>query len=274
MGNEPRTGTRYYFVDEAGDTTLFDAKGRRIVGSQGVSRAFLVGVAEIDDVDGLGARLNELRRNLVADPYFRNIPSMKPEAGKTALAFHAKDDLPEVRREVFKLLATAPVKVQVVMRRKSDLVTEARFLHRRGLRLQATHIYDDLVKRLFKNLLHRGDSHEICFARRGKSDRQEALVDALSRAQVNFQRQWRAETVRPFTVRSSVPSQDPGLQIVDYFLWAVQRLFERREDRFYMAIADRYSLIMDLDDKSTRPYGEWYSSRNPLTLEKAKPLES
>jgi hypothetical protein len=29
------SGTRYYFVDEAGDATLFDARGHVIVGAEG-----------------------------------------------------------------------------------------------------------------------------------------------------------------------------------------------------------------------------------------------
>lgn len=31
---------------------------------------------------------------------------------------------------------------------------------------------------------------------------------------------------------------------------------------------------MDLDDTRNNEYGEWYSKRNPLTLEKTKPLIS
>jgi hypothetical protein len=40
----------------------------------------------------------------LADPYFKGVPSMQADAKKTALFFHAKDDLPEVRREVFRVL--------------------------------------------------------------------------------------------------------------------------------------------------------------------------
>ena len=40
----------------------------------------------------------------MSDPYFNGVPSMQAKARKTALAFHAKDDLPEVRRDVFTLL--------------------------------------------------------------------------------------------------------------------------------------------------------------------------
>ena len=55
-------------------------------------------------LEALTGELAALRAQLLSDPYFKGVPSMLPEAKKTALFFHAKDDLPEVRREVFKVL--------------------------------------------------------------------------------------------------------------------------------------------------------------------------
>jgi len=267
-------GRKHYFVDEAGDGTLFNARGVVIVGQPGVSHTFMVGVADVPDPHAARQALDALRSSLLADPYFKGVPSMQPSAGKTALCFHAKDDLPEVRREVFRLLPTLGAKVQVAIRRKSALVEEARALKSVGARLSTSDVYDDLVKRLFKNLLHRGETHEVCFARRGKSDRQEALTLALQRSKENFRRKWKHETDAPFTIRASVPSADAGLQLVDYYLWALQRLMELGEDRYFASVADQFSLIMDLDDKRSKPYGRWYTARDPLSADKKKPLES
>jgi hypothetical protein len=259
-------GIKHYFVDEAGDGTLFNAHGVDIVGRDGVSHTFMVGVAEIEDPLAVGHRLGALRAELLRDPYFRNVPSMRPSQNKTAIFFHAKDDLPEVRREVFRLISSLGVKFQVAIRRKSELVGQARLLHRHGQRMTPSGIYDDLV--------HRGESHEICFARRGKGDRQEALTEAIRRAKHNFSNKWKSELDLPFRIRSSVPSQEAGLQIVDYGLWAIQRLFERGEDRFALAIAPCCRLIMDLDDTRLKNYGRWYSDADPIALEKIKPLKS
>ncbi len=268
-------GIKHYFVDEAGDTTLFDATGAAIVGRPGVSNAFIVGVADVPDPVAARTSLESLRRSLLADPYFRGVPSMQPSAGKTADAFHAKDDVQEVRRDVFRLLPTLEVKVQVAFRRKSVLAAEAqRHFRATGRKTVAGEIYDDLIKRLFKNLLHRGSMHEVCFARRGKSDRQEALTAALTRAQTNFRATWNTDQCQPFHVRSSVPSQDTGLQVIDYYLWALQRLLERQEDRYFSLVAGQFSLIMDLDDKDDAPYGKYFTAANPLSLEKIKPLKS
>ena len=50
-----------FFVDEAGDLTLFDRKGRVLLGTDGVSNHFMVGVAHILDVEMAHDRLESLR---------------------------------------------------------------------------------------------------------------------------------------------------------------------------------------------------------------------
>jgi len=259
----------HYFVDEAGDLNLFNKRGRVLLGRPGVSYFFMVGVAHLPDPSEAVRRLEDLRRQLLADPYFEGVPSFQPAANKTAVAFHAKDDLPEVRREVFKLLPELGTKVQVVIRSKPILVREAQALFRyRQSKLKANDVYDDLVKRLFKNLLHKADRNEITFARRGTSPRFVALQQAIERARQNFAAQWGNPGDTPTLIHSGYPDQYAGLQVIDYYLWAVQRLYERREARFFELLRPGYRLIMDLDDKRHKPYGTWYSDKNPLALDK------
>ena len=176
---------------------------------------------------------------------------------------------------MFQLLPTLGVKVQIAIRRKAILVNEAQSLFKYGRKLRADDIYDDMVKRLFRNLLHGADSNDICFARRGKSERAEALTTAIHRAKENFNRKWRRQIDKPTHIWASFPSENTGLQVVDYYLWALQRLYESGEERFFRLLGQDYRLIMDFDDTRRKPYGEWYSDRNPLTLDKIKsPLAS
>jgi len=108
--------TRHFFVDEAGDLTLFDRRGRSMIGCAGVSRYFMVGVAEIREPAEASARLAALRKELLSDPYFAGAPSLHPARSKTALAFHAKDDLPEVRWRVYEQLRGLDIRVAVALR--------------------------------------------------------------------------------------------------------------------------------------------------------------
>ncbi|HRF94726.1 MAG TPA: hypothetical protein PLZ51_06025, partial [Aggregatilineales bacterium] len=92
---------RYYFVDEAGDGVIFNKRGKVIIGTEGCSRFFMLGLLDDPKPDVLQKDLNDLRTQILADPWFNKIPSINPQSRKTAFAFHAKDDIPEVRREVF-----------------------------------------------------------------------------------------------------------------------------------------------------------------------------
>ena len=113
--------TNHYFVDEAGDLTFFDRKGRIIVGQPGASKFFMVGVAQIFQPEQVTLELAELRKQLCNDPRFKDIPSMQPSAKKTAITFHAKNDHQDVRMEVFKLMQTFEVKIFVAIRCKAEL---------------------------------------------------------------------------------------------------------------------------------------------------------
>ena len=121
-------------------------------------------------------------------------------------------------------------------------------------------------------MLHKADENRITFARRGKSSRYEALKTAIERAQANFEKKWAIQADRPTSIKSAYPSKHAGLQVIDYYLWALQRLYERGEDRFFSLLRDGYRLIVDLDDKRHRRYGEYYDSRHPLSAKEIKPV--
>lgn len=266
-------GTRYFFVDEAGDLTLFGRRGKSLLGTEGVSNCFMVGVAAISEVEQVTADLERLRKELLADSYLNCVPSMQPGEGKTALFFHAKDDCPEVRERVFKLLRSHPIKVQVGIRRKRELMELSRFARTSGFRIDVNQVYDDVVKTLFKRSLHRAERNMIYFARRGKSDRQKALEAAIARARWNFQRDTGIQSDCPTCIIPAYPAEIVGLQVVDYFLWALQRFCERGDERYFHYLRGSYRLIMDFDDKRNgKSYGRWYNDTDPLTKQKWLPL--
>ena len=86
-----RSDRRHYFVDEAGDPVLFGEHNRIVVGEQGRSKFFILGMVSVDDPDALRRSLTALRAELLADPMLAAIPSMMPDNRKTAVMFHAKN---------------------------------------------------------------------------------------------------------------------------------------------------------------------------------------
>ena len=268
QSKERSPSIRHYFVDEAGDGTLFNGRGRIIVGIEGCSRFFILGLLDVPDPESLAREMEELRAHLLADPYFKGVPSMQPEAKKTVLAFHAKDDLPEVRREVFHLLLRHSLRFFAVVRDKRKLLEYVRQRNERDVtyRYHPNELYDYLVRRLFKTLLHKDDEYHICFAKRGKSDRTAALRRALETARHRFSVQWGITSTAPIYVIPSTPPAYAGLPAVDYLLWALQRLYERSEDRYVELLWPAFRLVHDLDDTRQARYGVYYSQKKPLKL--------
>jgi hypothetical protein len=258
---------RHYFVDEAGDGTLFDARGRILVGRNGCSSFFILGMLDVQDPSRLGGEMEALRHRLLADPYFRGVPSMQPEQRKTAIAFHAKDDVQEVRREVLALLATQEVTFSAVVDYKQRVLDYVRQRNERDskYRYHPNELYDHLVRRLFKQQLHKDDAYRITFARRGRSDRTGALKQAIETARRRFCDQRGLSASASIEVVPANSADSPPLQATDYLLWALQRVYERREDRFFSLLSGRVGVIHDLGDTRNAPYVRYYSKRNVLT---------
>jgi hypothetical protein len=267
---KPATGTRHYYVDEGGDSTLFASNGKAIIETPGCSRFFILGLLDVPDPAGLQRAFDDLRSRLVADSYFQAVPSMQAHTKKTALAFHAKDDLPEVRKEVFSVLrSTSGLGFHAVVADKYRVLAYVRQQNERNptYRYHPNELYDYLTRRLFKNLLHKDGGYEIVFSKRGKSDRTAALHQALESARQRFAVQWNVVSSAPIQVSAAPPSGHAGLQAVDYFTWALQRLYEKGEDRFLTYIWQAVHLVQDIDDTRKAGYGVYYTHKKPLNAD-------
>ena len=183
--------TRNYYIDEGGDSTLFSRSGKVLIGSEGCSRFFILGVLDVPDPAALQCSTDNLRDRLLEDPYFSDVPSMQASTRKTALAFHAKDDLPEVRREVFRLLRdTEELRFFAVVADKWKVLEYVRQRNESDpdYRYHPNELYDYLVRRLFREKLHKSSRFEIFFSKRGRADRTAALREATRNNQEPIRR--------------------------------------------------------------------------------------
>lgn len=272
----------HLFVDEAGDPTLFSGTGKPIAGTPGCSRFFIMGKLEVAEPLALAAKLNTLREELLADPYFHAVPSFERERKKTAVAFHAKDDLPEVRYRVLRLLRQEGegLRFHAVVRDKQALLKEEQAKRERdaGYRYRPNDVYDGLVRRLFGKLHQLADHYELWVARRGPKDRNHAIREALIHAERDFEGKFGFSRggVDAWRIEVSDPHTTACLQAVDYFLWTLQRFYEERiepatgkaaarEDRFLRSLLPQMAEIDDMDFGGSTGI-HWTPSR-PLTLE-------
>jgi hypothetical protein len=258
---------RRYFVDEGGDSTLFSKTGKTLVGTEGCSRFFILGLLDVPDPVALNDRFDQLRARLMSDSYFKSVPSMQPDARKTALAFHAKDDLPEVRRDVFQILRdTEGLRFFAVVADKLSVLEYVRQRNKRepDYRYHPNELYDYLIPRLFRERLHQSSEYHITFSKRGKSDRTAALRQALQVARNRFAEQRNVISDASLQVSEARPKAQAGLQAVDYFIWALQRLYERGEERYVNYLRHTFRLVQDIDDRRKAGYGVYYTQKKPL----------
>lgn len=280
MSTSRETDTLFIFVDEAGDSTLFANRRRSIVGAHGCSRYFIIGKLEVDDPAGLSHRMTELRRELLAHPYFQGVPSFDPARKKTSVMFHAKDDLPEVRYQVFDLLVREGDNLRfhaVVSDKEAVLKTvRGRNASDPGYHYHHNELYDRLMRLLFGKFHRLADDYEVCVARRGNRDRNEALRNAIDHAERDFEATFGFGRggQDAWKIRVSTPRNDVCLQAADYFLWAIQRLYEPRtdasgnslrEERFVKLLWPQIGEIHDLNYGTA--YGTFFNKQRPLSLE-------
>ena len=253
--------TCHYFVDEAGDPTFYNEYGSSIVGKEGCSKTLILGFIRTEHPEILRYRLTKLHKEIVADPYLQSIPSL----AKTRLAFHAKDDCPEIREKVFKLIADLDFTAEFVVARKIESIFQRRH------RSKPSIFYDDLISKLFQNKLHLAKQNFIYFAVRSNKTRQGPLEDAIQVAVNAFEEKWDTKIDSVHHILPQSPVGEPCLQIVDYMNWAVQRAFHKGEDRYYKFVADKISFLCDIYDFSNYPKN-FYSRNNPFEIKRISPL--
>jgi hypothetical protein len=258
---EKTSEPQYYFVDESGDPSFYDRKGRFIVGKEGCSKILMLGFISTSTPDVLRSKLAEVKNSVVQDKYLKPIPSLADSID----AFHAKDDCPEVRERVFKAIANLPFKAEFIVARKKEQVFEKK--HRKNPNL----FYDDMVTKLFQNSLHKSDKNIIYFSVRGNSARQEPLENAVRAATFSFEKRWGQKIESEIGIFPQRPVGEPCLQVIDYMNWAVQRAFVRGEMRYLEFVREKISLIFDIYDYDKYPKN-FYTRKNPFEANKISPL--
>jgi hypothetical protein len=260
MGSQQQGG-RYFFVDESGDPTFYNAKGHLIVGEAGCSPILILGFISTDQPHLLRQELLRLQKELANEKYLMAVPSFE----KSLRVFHAKDDCPEVRQAVYKLIVNLPFESQFIVARKIEKVFTTSFNRNENK------FYDNLASRLFENVLHQHQHNFIYFAQRGSRERQKPLEAAIRSGIERFEERWDTKVASQISVISQRPVGEPCLQVVDYMNWALYRAFTTGEMRYFDFVRDKVSVIWDLYDLGKYP-NNYYTKDNPFDTKKISPL--
>lgn len=249
------------FLDEAGDTTFYGKGKTPILGSEGVSHCFILGMITINEpLDKVRQQVIGLQQSISNDLYFKEILSIQRKKATHGYFLHAKDDVPEVRKMVFELLNSLDCQFEAIVARKIY------DLYERKHNGKEAEFYADLLSHLLHDKLAEHPRLVLNLAERKKCTTHQNLTKGLEKAVAsaatkNSGKELNCKVV--FNVQQ--PTNEPLLNLVDYFCWAIQRVFERGETRYYNFIKDKITLIHDIYDFEKSKNGEIYGKERPLT---------
>lgn len=250
------------FLDETGDTTFY-GKGRKlIVGQQGVSLSFGLGVVRINHpLEEVRREVRALEVQVETDPLLNAIPSVQKRIASGGFFFHACKDSPDVRTVLLHYLRDLPCEAELVVARKIPTLFEKQHHGREE------EFYADLLAHLIKSRLKRAGTLVLNVAERGSSTREKVLTEALRLATERATKKWGGENLKARVVFNvQTPRTEPLLTVSDYLCWAVQRVFEQGDVRHYNYLAEKIRLVVDLYDREKYEGSRnFYDKRNPLT---------
>lgn len=255
----------YYFFDEAGTPQILGRHGVNLIQKGTASKTFMVGYLVVKDPASCRKALTELHDKISSDELLASIPSMH----STREAFHANKDCHEVRADVFRLLKTMDFEFFCIVARKQENIFRGKF------DLKDKRVYKYLVSKLLENRLHLYTEIDLYFSSMGNVVRKDTMEDAIEGAIKRFQEKWGYENNAKLRVVIQKNSEEPLLQAVDYVLWAIQRVYERGEYRYYDYLKDKIRLVYDIFDTryyNSKEHSLFYTPSNPLEAKKIDPV--
>ena len=264
-----KQGKLHVFIDEAGDTTFFGKGKENIVGQNGASSTFMLGMVQVkDNLTYIRQKIEQKALEIENSIYYAKVPSVQKRIQKYGkFVFHAKDDIPEIRKEFYDFLLSLDFSLQVVVGRKIMSL----FIKKHNS--NGNEFYADLLSHLLKDKL-KNSKIVLNIAERGSSTSQVNLELAIEKTKHRARNSHHklSEKIDLCEIVANVQpyNKEPILSLADYSLWAVQRVFEKGETRFYDYLISKISLVVDLYDYGDRTKSRWYnyySGKNKLTEE-------
>lgn len=236
---EKQTDKYHHFLDEAGDTTFFGKGGIPMLGKEGVSKYFSMGLCHFNEpLQPIRNKIIALEKKIATDPFFKVGSVQKKIAQTGKFYFHATDDIPEIRMLFLDLIMSIDFEFEMAISEKD--IEKFIKKHNRSER----ELYTDLLAHLLHSQMNKDGKHIFMVSQRGNTTRQATLEMALSKAVNILYDNTPIPTTNGKIILDVVNQKnEPLLNFVDYLCWAVQRKYERGEERFYEFIKPKIKTI-------------------------------
>lgn len=251
------------FLDEAGDTTFYGKGKTPILGSAGVSKCFILGMLKFKEpLDDVRKKVLHLQEKISRDRYFAGVCSIAKKKATRGYYLHATDDVPEVRKMMFELIDSLECSFEAVVARKDYLLFERKHNGRNA------EFYADLLSHLIGNEFVKHPRINLVIAKRSQSTGHKNLDFGLQKAVARLRQNDPTAPHGQVTFDVQHTLTEPLLNVADYFCWAVQRVFEKGETRFYDYLKDKIELIVDLfgSNAGYQNPANFFSKEKPLTI--------
>jgi hypothetical protein len=230
------------FLDEAGDTTFYGKGKIPLIGADGVSNYFILGMLTLNEpIIEVREKVITLQESIASDPYFLEVPSIKKKKEKMGYFLHAKDDVPEVRKMAFEFIKSINCHFDVVIGRKDYSIYEKKHNGNQA------EFYADMLSHLLHSSMNGYEKLVLNIAHRSQctthTNLQKGLHKAVAIASHKYPQDCNCcEMV--FNVQQ--PTTEPIINIADYFLWALQRKMERNENRYFNFLDNQINSVVNL----------------------------
>lgn len=225
---------QYFFFDESGDPNILGHHGKNLLKAGMVSKTFSVGFIKTENPKKIAKDLNALLEELKNDETLKAVPSIK----NLENGFHANKDCAEIRREVFKLLKQEDFQMYAIVARKDESLFREKF------NMNKKRLYKYLVSELIKNQIKESNQIDMYFSCMDNVVSLSTMTEAVDSALKSVYKD--NETQAQIHIYVQQPSQQALLQVIDYLLWTVYRLYEHNEARYFDYMKDKIINITEL----------------------------
>jgi len=230
------------FLDEAGDTTFYGKGKIPMIGAEGVSKYFILGMLTLNEpLNKIREKVIDLQNNIASDPYLLEVSSIKKKKNSSGYFLHAKDDVPEVRKMGFELIKSINCQFDVVIGRKDYSIYEKKHNGNQA------EFYADLLSHLLHGNINNFEKLVLNIAKRSRCTTHTNLEKGLQKAIAISKHKYPDENnycEMVFNVQQ--PTTEPIINIADYFLWAIQRKIERNEKRYFDFLGNQINSVTNL----------------------------
>jgi len=238
----------FIFLDESGKPEVFSAKGINLV-EKGYASKFLVLVAiRVENQLKLQQEITEFRLKLLKDKELTKIFS----SSYALDSFHASNDYPEVKERFYKFINDLDIKINILVVEKLKCFP--------ALQRNPGRLYGVMSGQLLKNLCHQTERTEIIFSRKdSKLKLRKELEREVEIRRLEFMQEHPnlSKTIQ-LSYFHNPHYTHGGLQVADYIAYAVFKVFEDGEQRWYEIIKDEIRIIQDICNK------KYFTRSNPL----------